>query len=236
MLGRLNSLTFKCPPRYFSIRLCRIRDRTRVTYSLVSLLVHPDNQDLFYKEVEVLCAICKLLNLRSFRISRLPKALFRELVGNSYPWDSRHQILMHLLLLGGLSSVQSRLLAGEARAGRHPQVRLLPTVLNTLGVIKLTLSSVSGPRGLDRWRSILRRCSSARFPITNSERNEPSMKLPRELRIISTDDSRPRVVVSRGFREGRQGSREKPDRTVWWNAQRCYRTHPYWTESLKYVR
>jgi hypothetical protein len=64
---------------------------------------------------------------------------------------------------------------------------------------------------------------------------------PLWMRIITIDDSGSRSpsqgsrADTRGFREGRQGRCEKPDRQVSWNRQRCYKVHPYWTNNLKYV-
>jgi hypothetical protein len=77
----------------------------------------------------------------------------------------------------------------------------------------------------------------AAVPITNCERNE-HVRLPRDLRIGQTDNFQSSFgsrADTRGFREGRQGSRERPDRLCEWNRQRCYKVHPYWTSNLKYV-
>jgi len=148
-------------------------------------------------------------------VSRLPKALFRELNGRcSYQrclcLGSRHQISMTTL------------------SGKYPSLSVHPT---SCGRIAANVSRRV-------WNSP---AWVAAAPLTNCERNEPMTRSTAWKRIIKIDDSRPCLDTpgsradTRGFREGRPGRCEKPDRQVSWNRQRCYRVHPYWTNNLKYV-
>jgi hypothetical protein len=151
----------------------------------------------------------------------LPKALFRELNGRcSYREEaSHHQIMTHRPLRWCLSSVQTSIFGFGPEVG----VVLRGNFRNGSG-----LSSREKPR----------RSTLPPPPYANSERNEPTMRLPRELRIVTTDDYQASFgsrADTRGFREGRQGRCEKPDGWVPWNRQRCYKAHPYWTSNLKYV-
>ena len=151
-------------------------------------------------------------------ISRLPKALFRVLVGYTDREASHHQTVTHRLFQATLRS----LILLKLREGEGTDV---PRVRGPSHFF-----SKKTDLRLQRTPGML--CS---FLFTNSERNETPMRLPRELRIVPEDDYTASVGSYQRHREGRQGSREKPDRPVWWNAQRCYKAHPYWTSNLKYA-
>ena len=174
---------------------------------------------VFFKEEENLSAISVPL-CRESSVSRLPKALFRELNGRcSYrAWASCHQICPHRLLLE------------RYRGMRPPRGH------------RVTPGEPHRPRELGTdlkvWLAFFRWQAQAGWLQCDEPRRDLTMKLPRDLRIGQTDNFRPSFgsrADTRGFREGRQGSREKPDHPVWWDNQRCYRFHPYWTRNLKYA-
>jgi hypothetical protein len=180
------------------------------------------------------------------RVSRLPKALFRELSGrcsdpeisNLFNTPSRccsenHQFTPHCPAIGvypypvQLTRFRWGLGFLLVRHYRYTNIRLEPNINRDLVPMAIrVLPTRREFRGCylgnvnDTRRKQIGRKDSPRYLFTE----EPKRPTSQESR-----------ADTRGFPEGRQGRCEKPDRSRPWNAQRCYRVHPYWTNNLRYV-
>jgi hypothetical protein len=169
-----------------------------------------------------------------YRVSRLPRALFRGLSGRcpdpAEITPRSHQIYPTATFPEGLGrpSVQT------------PTVWWVKGFGAPAGIGRILIFSV-GAKLTEAWETLPIPAGMRSFPVTNSERNEP-MTLSGLLRKQQSRKERllqepPQgdSADTRGFREGRQGRCERPDRPGQWNRIRCYRVHPYWTDNLKYV-
>jgi len=198
-------------------------------------LIH---KGVFFKEEETLRAIPVLLN-PVVLVSRLPKALFRELSGRcSYQksLDGDHQINPYGFSQGPIVwNTRFGLIEVTVGFQLRPEPPHASLVRKRISWFTTDVSSTSRfacwpPGGIVE-----------PFPWTNwlsIEMNSIS-RILREKPIGNLISLSPLSKGSRadaiGFREGRPGRCEKPDRQVSWNRQRCYKVHPYWTNNLKYV-
>jgi hypothetical protein len=176
---------------------------------------------------KTLCAISIPL-CRESSVSRLPKALFRELNGRCSDRlrKSHHQIMSHG------PPWESPLESSSKSPGESDRPQGFVAVYSpiaaylTLVGLAVRLSSTSCVTFV-RWRAKAG-CSNLNDSIAKLLREKP---IDTKMTIFPFGSS----ADTRGFREGRQGSRERPDRLCEWNRQRCYKVHPYWTSNLKYV-
>jgi len=156
------------------------------------------------------------------QVSRLPKALFRELSGRCSDPEggSRHQIKTTT----STSLAQGRL---DHQVGHRRDTHALP---------RSTRTTNSKPGWFACWSVFVSRPWARLFATCVRILNESKqLQRPRWMEIVKFDDSAPSQgsrADTRGFREGRQGRCEKPKQ---WDRRYCYSVHPYWTNNLKYV-
>ena len=136
----------------------------------------------------------------------------------------------HTVLVSRLPKALFRVLRGYTDRESHHQI-MTHRLLRKLCQVHPT-SCGNSAASMSRW-VWNPPAGEAAVPITNCERNEP-VRLPRDLRIVTTDDYLSQKVAW-APREGRQGSRERPDRRVDPLSRRSHSFHPYWSQNLKYV-
>jgi len=194
---------------------------------------------VFFKEEDSLRAIPIHLN-PVVLVSRLPKALFRELSGRcSYQRDltTDHQIKSKGLPQGSIlwntRFGRIAVTAGFPLAPEPPHASLVRKRIScwlTTDVSSTSRFAVLASRAMEEPTSWTNWLSIEMNSISRILREKPIDNL-----ISQQSPLQGSRADTRGFREGRQGRCEKPDRQVSWNRQRCYKVHPYWTNNLKYV-